>query len=57
MEELHLMLMELTTTEDSWNGYAPMEYPLGWGMPLQMEVSYVNKLYQKSYQNRSTNIP
>ena len=47
MEELHLMIMELTTTEDSWNGYAPMEYPLGRGMHLQMEVSDVDKLYKK----------
>ena len=48
MEELYLMLMELTSTEDSWNGYAPMEYPLGRGMHLQMEVSDVDKLYKKA---------
>jgi hypothetical protein len=29
MEELYLMVMQLTTSSDSWNGYAPMEYPLG----------------------------
>ena len=47
MEELHLMIMELTNTEDSWNAYAPMEYPLGRGMHLQMEVSDVDKFYNK----------
>ena len=54
MEELHLMLMELTTTEDSWNGYAPMEYPLGRGMHLQMEVSDVDKLYEKVIEMKAT---
>ena len=47
MEELYLMLKELTITADSWNGYAPMEHPLGRGMHLQMEVSDVDKLYNK----------
>ena len=48
MEELYLMLKELTEAPDSWNGYAPMEPPLGRGMHLQMEVSNVEKLYEKA---------
>lgn len=47
MEEISLMIMQLTTDKDSWNGYAPMEYPLGRGMHIQMEVSDVDKLYAR----------
>jgi len=47
MEELYLMVMQLTTSLDSWNGYAPMEPPLGRGMHLQMEVSNVDAIYKR----------
>lgn len=47
LEEIYIMVMQLTTTSDSWNSYAPMEYPLGRGMHLQMEVSNVDELYKK----------
>ncbi|MCL2570251.1 MAG: VOC family protein [Firmicutes bacterium] len=47
MQDLYLMIMQLTTTAGSWNGYAPMEHPLGRGMHLQMEVSNVDELYKR----------
>lgn len=47
MEDISLMIMQLTKTPDSWNSYAPMEYPLGRGMHIQMEVSNVDKLYAR----------
>lgn len=47
MEDINLMIMQLTKTPDSWNGYAPMEYPLGRGFHIQMEVKDVDKLYAK----------
>ena len=47
MEDINLMIMQLTKSPDSWNGYAPMEYPLGRGMHIQMEVSNVDKLYKR----------
>ena len=47
MEDISLMLKELSTEPDSWNSYAPMEPPLGRGMHIQMEVSDVDKLHDK----------
>ena len=47
MEDLYLMILQLRTEPDSWNSYAKMDYPLGRGMHLQMEVSNVDKLYKR----------